>query len=61
MSSEEEFAAFMTEQVPPAIEWLESAEANFAEAAEEAEGDEVAKAILRRCPRGSRVVPRSCG
>ncbi len=42
LSSEEEFAAFMVEQVPPAIEGLESAEVKFAEAAEAAEGDEVA-------------------
>ena len=42
LTSEEEFAAFMLEQVPPAIDGLESAEANFAEAAEAAEGDEVA-------------------
>ena len=42
LSSEEEFAAFMVEQIPPAIEGLESAEANFTEAAEAAEGDEVA-------------------
>ena len=42
LASEEEFAAFMVGQIPPAIERLESAEANFAEAADAADGDEVA-------------------
>jgi hypothetical protein len=42
LGSEEEFAAFMVEQIPPAVERLESAEANFADAAEAADGDELA-------------------
>jgi hypothetical protein len=42
LASEDEFAAFMIGQIPPAIEGLESAEANFAEAAEAAEGDDIA-------------------
>lgn len=42
LTSEEEFAEFMVEQIPPAIERLQSAGDHFAEAAEAAEGDEVA-------------------
>ena len=41
LSSEEEFAEFMVEQIPTAVERLESAEDEFAEAAELAKGDEL--------------------
>ena len=41
LGSEEEFAEFMVDQIPPAIERLESAEDQFAEAAALADGDEL--------------------
>lgn len=41
LGSDEEFAEFMVDRVPEAVEGLEAAEADFAEAATQAEGDEL--------------------